>query len=363
MSQQTSSPQSSVSLTDLPIETMRAIAILLLVSFHVIGGNTADGLGLSYPHPLRYFADLLVNIRMPFFAFVAGAVYALRPVEPSQLGKFQIGKLRRLAIPGLTAITIFILFTWLTGGGLPFDGEFWQAYYRGYAIFWFLQAMLLFFLIFGTADILTRGQILLPALLVAFAALGSGSTFETDILAANRISFLFAYLLLGIAYVRYHHVFRAYRGPVLALAALALLMGLGMTLNILLESDALPRSHLGLRSLLLASGSCLLTFMLLPHLRSLDWLGGFSLTIYLYHILATSATRRVLDTAGTDSLILHVLLGTLAGVAAPLILHLVMSQWSLTRLLFLGLKPRAHQPRRRVAVTALPVHAAMQRID
>uniref|UniRef100_UPI0035AFCA27 acyltransferase family protein n=1 Tax=Paracoccus sp. TaxID=267 RepID=UPI0035AFCA27 len=93
-------PGPADSLRHLPIETVRAIAILVLVSFHVIGGPEAGrGLGLQAPHPLRYYADLLIDIRMPLFAFIAGAVYALRPVRVEKLGSFLVGKFRRLALP------------------------------------------------------------------------------------------------------------------------------------------------------------------------------------------------------------------------------------------------------------------------
>jgi hypothetical protein len=45
-----------------PIETMRGLAVLLLVSFHVIGAASNAGLQLDYPHPLRLFADLLIDL-------------------------------------------------------------------------------------------------------------------------------------------------------------------------------------------------------------------------------------------------------------------------------------------------------------
>ena len=44
---------------------MRGLAVLLLVSFHVIGATSDAGLQLDYPHPLRVFADLLIDLRMP----------------------------------------------------------------------------------------------------------------------------------------------------------------------------------------------------------------------------------------------------------------------------------------------------------
>ncbi len=56
------------------IEEVRLFATLLLVTFHVIG-LPDSGLSLAYPHPLRFFADMFSNFRMPAFAFIAGYIY------------------------------------------------------------------------------------------------------------------------------------------------------------------------------------------------------------------------------------------------------------------------------------------------
>nr|WP_246175293.1 acyltransferase [Paracoccus limosus] len=349
----TSRPAAPARPADLPIETVRAIAILVLVSFHVIGGDGGGGgrgLGVTYPHPLRYYADLLVDIRMPLFAFVAGVVYALKPVEPAQLGRFLLGKLRRLAVPG---ITVFMLMAVVMGSR---EGRIithpWDAYLHHYAIFWFLQVMLVIFVTYGTLDILTRGRVLLPALALALLALAMGWRFDATFLALNRYTHLMAYFLLGVAFCRYQPLVQRRRGLVLAVALAALAAGLAMNLAVLNQTGAFSTERLDLQSLLLGSGTSVAAFLLLPSLRWLSWLGAYSLTIYLYHILFTSTARRVLFSAGIDSPWAHVLIGTALGISLPIALHLLSNRFRLSRLLVLGLRDRNAGQRRAAGAMA-----------
>lgn len=331
----------SASPSDLPIETVRAIAILALVSFHVIGGGEGGGLDIGYPHPLRYYADLMVDVRMPLFAFIAGAVYGLKPVEPANLGRFLTGKLRRLALPGLVAITVFLLFATIMGTGDALRGPIWEPYLRSYSIFWFLQAILLIFVFYGTADVLSRGKVLFPALALSALAVAFGLRLPTDVMSAHRVTTLLVYFLLGVAFMRNRHWLLQRRGVILALALMAIAIGLAMNLVILARTGELSSDRLDLQSLAFGTGLCIAALLALPMLGWLRWLGAFSLTVYLYHILATSAARRAMLAFDIDSLWLQALFGTLAGIMFPIALHLLAMRSGPTRLLVLGLRPRA----------------------
>jgi peptidoglycan/LPS O-acetylase OafA/YrhL len=325
--------------SEFPIETARAIAVIALVSFHVIGGRQGGGLDVDYPHPLRFYADLMVDIRMPIFAFIAGLVYALKPVAPQDLRAFMIGKMRRLALPGITAITVFVLFAMVMNTRDVPQGPLWEPYLRSYAIFWFLQAMLLIFVFYGSADILSGGRVLLPTLVVAALAVALGWRFPTDVMSADRVTTLLVYFLLGVAFMRHRDLMLDRRGIFLAFAGLALAAGLAMNLAHLSATGALSADRLDLQSLLFGAGLCVVALLALPVLGWLRWLGAFSLTIYLYHILATSAARRALGALGVDSLWLLAIAGTAIGVLLPVILHLLAQRTALTRLMVLGLRP------------------------
>ena len=88
------------------MQTLRGLACLLLVGFHVIGYSTTSGMAVPDDSGWRLFANLFTPLRMPLFAFLSGFVYAYRPVQPGQEGRFARKKLVRLWLPLLTVTTI-----------------------------------------------------------------------------------------------------------------------------------------------------------------------------------------------------------------------------------------------------------------
>ncbi|WP_157822193.1 acyltransferase family protein [Shewanella sp. Actino-trap-3] len=62
------------------IDTLRGIACILLVSYHVIGSTPMQGMKIS-TGLLREINDLFVYIRMPLFAFISGVLYGFRPIK------------------------------------------------------------------------------------------------------------------------------------------------------------------------------------------------------------------------------------------------------------------------------------------
>src|SRR6185436_8195287 len=84
------------------------LACLLLVSYHVIGGDRDTGLRLADDHIAARINDFLALVRMPLFSFLSGMVYALRPLR-GDIGPFASGKVRRLLVPMLVVGTGFAL--------------------------------------------------------------------------------------------------------------------------------------------------------------------------------------------------------------------------------------------------------------
>lgn len=323
----------------LPVETVRAVAIIILVSFHVIGGPDGRGLGLPATHPLRLYADLLVDLRMPLFAFVSGLVYAFRPVLPKHLGSFFRGKLRRLVIPGAVAMTLFAAAAVATGAVSQPPDPIWMMYFKGYSIFWFLQAILLIFIFVGIIDSISRGKLLLPMLIGASLALCFGLTFSSEIMSADHVTSLLPYFLLGVLVVRKKDFLLDNKVTILLIGVAAMIVGLIMNLSVLAETGAFSEERLDLQSFLFGSGACIAAILALPSIRSLRWLGAYSFTIYLYHIFATSGSRKLLMSLGIESPYTHFLIGTALGIALPASLHLIASRATLSRQILLGLRP------------------------
>ncbi|TRW97558.1 acyltransferase [Paracoccus sp. M683] len=323
----------------LPIETARAIAILLLVAYHVIGAGPDAGLRIGYPAPLRLFADFFVDLRMPLFALIAGMVFAMKPPEPSGLGSFFRGKLRRLVLPGLVAMAAFELSSKLGHTSLEVSNHYLRPLITGYAHFWFLQSILLIFVVYAPLDSLTRGKIAPFALVGAVLLSLSGIGVPDDLFSADGAMMLMPYFIIGVLIWRHRSRILAHRWP-LALAALILLIvGSLWNLRVLQETGMFSSDRRDLQSLISATGGCVLAMLALPRIRWLDGIGAMSFTIYLYHVFGTSLMRRLLEGIGMDILWLQMIAGIAAGLALPILIHKLAERNNFTRLVLLGLKP------------------------
>lgn len=82
----------------------------------------------------------------------------------------------------------------------------------------------------------------------------------------------------------------------------------------------------------------------LGELRLLSFLGQRSLEIFLAHIVAASGTRILLERAGLEVPLAHLIIGTVAGLSAPLVLWAVVRRWRISGLFDLP-KPLADRLR------------------
>lgn len=325
-----------------PIETMRGIAVLMLVSFHVIGASGGSGLELRYPSPFRMFADYLVDVRMPLFAFIAGYVYGLRPVTLDGFEKFLSGKFYRLVVPGVIAITLFAALA--TAMGTVFavtPTTLWEIYLFPYAHYWFLQAILLIFLVYGLCDALLKNRGVLVFLLLA-CWLFLEPKLPVNFFSVNSAVLLAPFFLLGLAMIRYaDHIARRWPAYV-ALSLIVVVIGTWQHCVDLIEHGSFSRQRRDFHSLYYGLSVCMLLALVLPRIRVLEWIGPFAFTIYLYHVFGTAAIRRVLYALDVTSIPLHYVIGLAAGILLPVALHLMVDRSALLRRYMLGLRrPRS----------------------
>lgn len=337
--------------TDLPIETVRIAATLLLVGYHVIGSTEAAGLEIGYPHPARIFADLLRDLRMPLFAFIAGLVFALKPLAARDLLRFLKGKLRRLILPGAVAIVLTAVASEIVGGQGEIDGPLWHLAVLPYMHYWFLMSILLIFAVYAPIDAVTKGAALVPALGLAITvSLGPWSP-RSDLFSVAGAIYLLPYFLFGVLFHRRRQQIRVWFGPLVLAAALAVVAALGMQLAALGATGEIPSERRDLQSLAMGFGICLLAISLLPRSRLLDRFGPYSFTIYLYHVFGLAAARMALAAVGIDGFGVNLVVGVACGFGLPILLHMVAERFTATRVLLLGLRPRRPSPARPPAWT------------
>ncbi|MDO5630667.1 MAG: acyltransferase [Paracoccus sp. (in: a-proteobacteria)] len=327
-----------------PIETARALAVLLLVSYHVIGASPENGLELDYPSGYRIFAGLFADLRMPLFAFIAGMVFAIRPPQRGQVAGFLTGKLRRLAVPGAIAILAFAILADLSHTSFSLNGAYWWPFVTGYAHFWFLQAILLIFWFYAPVDAFLGGRGTAVLTVLAFALWLSGFHLSENPLSVNGAILLLPYFLLGAAVFRHRAAIMRHRKVLAAVACVTFAAGVAMNLSILDQTGRLSENARDLQSMLVGTGGCLAAMLALPHIRLLEKIGPASFTIYLYHVFATSGMRRFLEGMEITSLPVNLLAGVAAGILLPVALHTICRQNPVTRQLVLGEKTAPRQP-------------------
>ncbi len=321
------------------IDTLRGLACIMLVLFHVVGFGPDSGLGIDYPSPLRIFNDSLIVIRMPLFAFIAGYVYAIRPATRGTLPKFAAGKLRRLAIPGVTAISVFLVLSRVMGTrfALPLD-EVWRAYVLPYAHFWFLRAILAILLLFAAIDVFLqyRGTIVLLAAAYAVAL----CNFRVISMAtASDATMLAPYFLLGVLCRR--RLFGRLHDWRLAMVLIGALFAALFYVKYLeyLRWGGISQNRTSAEALVWGTIACIVMYCALPRIGAIAWLGPYTFTIYLYHVLGTAASRELLEPIGWLPLASRVLLGVIAGLALPILAHVLCGRSDLLRRMVLGLRP------------------------
>lgn len=342
MTGETSQNSRRIDLTN-SVEQIRIIVTIFLVLYHVIG---APGAGLRVPDSsnLRFFADVMADFRMPTFAFIAGFIYALRPVTTAGIGGFFVGKLQRLAVPGLIAAMAFATFsTVLHLSGALALSDFWRPLVYPYMHFWFLQSILILFFVIGPLDALTRNRaelvFLPPALALYLLPLPIPHIFSL-----NGAVNLAPFFIIGICIYRRRDLLVRHARPISILALALVAIWVAWTAIDYARTGGLVPENREVKALILAIPLCTILLLNLPYARHARALGQFSFTIYLYHVFGTAAIRIALYKLGITALPVHLVLGVVVGVVLPTLLHLCVMRQALAAQLILGIKRKKPRP-------------------
>ncbi|MEO0653804.1 MAG: acyltransferase [Pseudomonadota bacterium] len=319
---------------DIAVDTMRAMACIALVSFHVVGNTPAAGMELPADHWLSVLNRSLVDMRMPLFSFLSGMVFVT--LERTRRGPQALlgSKARRLLIPMLSVGALFWLTRDLMGQAQQPLGT---IAFLPFAHFWFLQATFVIMAVFvaltwvsGRRDIWVAGLLMgLGAALWIIGAAPFGGVFS-----AHKALHLMPFFMAG-------YLCRRLGAPRMDLRlALAVLMalvavGAGLALGVLELSLPLRRG-LGVACGLVF---CLTLLALRPQSRVLARLGAMSYAIFLFHVFFTAGMREawlVLWPAVPEAVMW--LSGVAAGILGPVLLYRAITRNMLLSFVFLGLK-------------------------
>lgn len=315
---------------NLKIDTLRGIACILLVAYHVIGSSPNNGLKIS-GGLYREINDILAYLRMPLFTFLSGVVYAYRPFQTGCVS-FIKKKARRLLIPMLTVGTSFVILQSIIPGTNATIDNWYLLHIKPVAHFWFVESLFFFFIlivIFEKAKLFNNAlNFSLVLLAMSFLYL---SPFENEYLSLNGLVYLSPYFLLGMGLQRYSLIV-GIQLPIKITIILSTII-----LFYLIYNGAIPmHGKRTLLALLLSFMSCIALFSSGLKSKFMAKIGVYSYSIYLFHVFFTAGSRILLNKIGISQLELFIGISFLFGIVGPIAIEFALEKTSHARMLFLG---------------------------
>lgn len=327
---------------DVPVDTLRGIACLLLVTMHVIGYDPGSGIRVPDDSAYRWYTDSFVYLRMPLFSFLAGFVYAWRPIRAmSQYPGFMLSKVRRLLVPYVIFVPLIgIAMSIVPDTNNPTDLAPWEWFIYSLSPYWFLLATFWIFAVVAILDGLKALES--PVVVIGIVvALGVVNTFvspnDVEFLQLSSALSLSTFFMAGVAASRFDWRTRGRVWGWVALVATIVLFAYAQAG--IFDLVPVVDSRTNLIGMMLGIAFPLAFLALGVKARWLAWIGGYSSGIFLVHPFLAAGARAVFTRIGvTDPTALFVI-GSLAGIFGSIAVTILLQRFLVGRVV-LGEKAR-----------------------
>jgi len=313
------------------VDYAKAIGIILVVYGHVARGVFNAGLPMDQDEYLLV-DSVIYSFHMPLFFFLSGLFFYDSLVKRGKAGLI-INKVDTIIYPfivwSLLQGLIEVVLSNYTNGDVTL-GQVFSLLWSPRAQFWFLYALFLVFVVCSFVYAKASRRYFLPLLLV----FGVLYVLSRDLAVGSVGKFIFGnavFFALGIWFNEIKAYFLARHVPLTLLLGASFVAGqylFHVTFGLSWEVGGWPVLSLATVSILFVVALS----MWLGRLR-MAWLlfiGASSMTIYLMHILAGSGVRVILGSfMGIDSIAVHLIVGTLVGLAAPLLAQMIIKKYDL----------------------------------
>ena len=328
---------------DLSVETLRGVAILMVVTGHVIGDGPQYAMRVSNDSFLRHFYYSFVFLRIPLFTVISGWVYALLPATIVNLKSFAIKKARRLLLPLIFVGGAYYLVQYVVPGTTNKNdlSGIWRLFVFPFTLYWYLPSLFFVFIIVSLLDANRKMQSIRYWLLYLFftVALLVAKTYlveddDPNYLSYKGVIYLLPFFLVGVGVQRFARLF----SNTYLLIALSSCLVVGLIIQQLAWYDVIQYSlnkGTGIGLLIGLTGTVLL-LKLRWKVKWLIWLGSFAYSIYLFHAFGTAGARIWLKSYGVQSTAIIFFASLLTGILLPIVAEKFLDRFRLTRLLFLG---------------------------
>jgi membrane-bound acyltransferase YfiQ involved in biofilm formation len=278
---------------------------------------------------------------MPLFGFLAGFVYALKPISRATCREFAARKVTRLLVPCVIATTLMFALQWVAHAGVAAGlqlYEAWRIYLYPTYQFWFIQALLVDFAFIalleaaGALGTVERLALVLAGAIIALVWLPAP---PTALFSIPQAEYLLPFFLLGLGVSR----FRAQLMTSTVVSASLVLFFAGLALH---GAIALQAGYKSDRSSLLGvaigCSACLCAISWMPRVHLLRLLGGYSFAIFLYHYLFIYVGAHLCKLAAFSAALplVTVLIGV--GIAGPMVLQHAVRRNRVLRSVMLGMR-------------------------
>lgn len=321
----------------------RGIGIVLVVYGHVLRGIHDADIGLN--ENFFFYSDTFVyGFHMPLFFLLSGLFVSSWESKPfaAAAGK----KIHQLLLPyliwSLLQGSVMIVLSGATNSStLTWSGLPANIGWSPIGQFWFLYALFFMFILYYVLNKFLPKPVMLLVGLAVFAAM---PLLELNWIV-EKFGSHFVYFLAGACLARYKAIVpRLFKPAALYASSAAFILVNALYLWAANRFyDAPGFQYLGLAAAAAGVAFVIALSYRLQAVKGTTWLkslGLSSMSIYLVHILAASGTRIVLDKGlhiGDPAA--HIVLGTIMGIAVPLVVQAVARGLRLDNVLFASRQP------------------------
>jgi fucose 4-O-acetylase-like acetyltransferase len=317
------------------VDTARGIGIILVVYGHALRGHVTSGAFEPGWHANVQDA-VIYSFHMPLFFFLAG-LFVRRSLTKGA-GVFLREKAVTLVYPyflwSVVSVALAVLAAGAVNSPKSIDAILTLGTVPVYQ-YWFLYALILCQFL----ALLSQADWRITAVLCVLSAVGFGTGGFGMLTIA--ISF-YVYFGAGILIGPYLHGLQ-HRGGAVTFAALFSIVAFALTY---MDEALWPdRMLVVARAVLGIVATVSVAMLCAPWSRWLALLGTASMAIYVLHTIFSAGLRMALHAVGYSNNLFALMLGTLIGIAGPLLVWATARHYRLLPWLGLGAQPRIGQVR------------------
>lgn len=346
---------------DPSIETLRGLAILLVVAGYIIKddlGHGAAEAGSPVSSALQFLYYLLTPVRIPLFTVISAYLYAASPAGPGMFRKLVAGKARRILVPfAVVSFAQYVVLALVPSGAQRPLSQIYRAYLYPYEQLWFLISIFWIFVLVGALD--ARGMLgsvkKWAPVLAAALALHLLVT-PTRLFSLNGVNYLLPFFLLGYGIRRYGARLLGRRGCVACLAAAVPVTAAYAALYFAQHADRFPAWSYRVLGLVMSFTLVPLLMRYRPKIAWLAWVGSYAFGIHLFNKIGLAPIKAAFLRAGVSNDALTFVAYLAGCVLAAIAIQTLLERHAWTRRFVLGLKEgRPEAPARVAAPSRRPL--------